>query len=107
MTIDEEMHRGWRREWMQEAIDSGEVIPVDKCVNFLVNFVSERVREGMNLQEALDLCVPQEIREKVQERFNNKQRVNSVDTKNEYPRAYGRAVFGNMRDISTQALSLS
>lgn len=29
MTIDEELYRGWRREWMQEAIDSGEVIPAE------------------------------------------------------------------------------
>lgn len=69
MTIDEEMHRGWKREGVQEAIDSREVVPADVIVNHSLNSVSILVSGGMDLQKALDLCAPKEIRDEVQKRI--------------------------------------
>ncbi|WII06913.1 hypothetical protein PED39_04810 [Methanomassiliicoccales archaeon LGM-RCC1] len=72
MTIDEEMHRGWKREGVQEAIDSREVVPADVIVNHSLNSVSILVSGGMDLQKALDLCAPKEIRDEVQKRIKER-----------------------------------
>jgi len=74
MTIDEEMHRGWKREGVQEAIDSGELVTVEiakeQAINNYLKTVSFMIDEGIDIQRALE-AIPEDIREEVERRFRD------------------------------------
>ncbi|MBR4686218.1 MAG: hypothetical protein IKP04_06790 [Candidatus Methanomethylophilaceae archaeon] len=71
MTIDEEMHRGWKREGVDEALESGEVITKEQRIVDYVSTVNDLIKKGIALDELID-TVPSDIRDDVRERLTPK-----------------------------------
>jgi len=71
MTIDEEMHRGWKREGVDEALESGEVITKEQRIVDYVSTVNDLIKKGLAMDELID-TVPSDIRDDVRERLTPK-----------------------------------
>jgi len=76
MTIDEEMHRGWKREGVDEALESGEVVSkeqyIEQRITDCIFSVNNLMKDGISLEKAIDLYVPPDIRDDVRERLTPK-----------------------------------
>jgi len=68
MTIDEEMHRGWKREGVDEALESGEVITKEQRIVDYVSTVNDLIKKGLTMDELID-TVPSDIRDDVRDRL--------------------------------------
>ncbi|MBO5547686.1 MAG: hypothetical protein J5920_02865, partial [Candidatus Methanomethylophilaceae archaeon] len=72
MTIDEEMHRGWKREGVDEALESGDVLTRERWISESVTAVNNLMNDGMSMEKAINLTVPSDIRDDVRNRLTPK-----------------------------------